>query len=195
MLSQKQPLGNKLRRYALVTLLLAVGLLWASCKPKQVAKTVTESKTQKDSVHIEVREVLRAIPVLIPVDSASIKALVKCPDGGQPIIIYKADTTKHAQDKGNKGRAQVDLSIDNKGNLVAKATCDELEQLVYAKDRIINYWTGRYQAYEKQEKTTYTTRYIPAWVWWLLGGNILFFLLCCLGTFLYLKHKLSPLPI
>lgn len=146
---------------------LLIAALATACKTKTV-QTVTDIK--RDSTHTEVREVLRAIPVTTPPDSAAIKAMVICPDGAEPILIYKHDTIKVIKEVGHK-QASVGLAL-YKGSLTATANCNELEQLVYAKDQYIAHYSKLYEAHKNELFKTVTLTKIPAWCWYLLVANL-----------------------
>lgn len=182
---------------AVVPYMFVLGLLLAAlapaCKTKpQQQHTVTD--VRHDSTHTEVREVLRAIPVVVPADSAAIMAMVQCPGELPPFIVYQTDTVTKIVEKG-RNQASINLSLVN-GVLTAKANCNELEQLVYAKDQYITHYTKLYQQYKDELFKTTTVTYIPPAVYWFIGFNILLILYLIYRGYKWVQKKrlqLSPI--
>lgn len=158
----------KVRHTFLLGLLMAA--LATACKTKVEQHT---SEIKHDSTHTEVREVVRAIPVKVAADSAFIMSLVHCP----PVIVerdtYYVQPVAIPETKAIGHRnASINISLVD-GVLKAKANCNELEQLVWAKDQYITHYTKLYEQYKDSLVKTSKVPYIPSWVWWLLGINIL----------------------
>jgi hypothetical protein len=94
--------------------LILLGCLIMACSSCKTSKSVTTNTTTKDSVNVDVRTVIKDSIVYTKVDSAAIKALVKCPDGkliNMPAIVSKSKTAKAS------------FEIKN-GIAIAKCVCD-----------------------------------------------------------------------
>lgn len=157
----------KVRHTFLLGLLMAA--LATACKTKVEQHT---SEIKHDSTHTEVREVVRAIPVKVAADSAFIMSLVHCP----PVIVerdtYYVQPVAIPETKAIGHRnASINISLVD-GVLKAKANCNELEQLVYAKDQYISRYTKLYKEHKNSLFKTTPVPYVPRWVYWLVGLNI-----------------------
>ena len=177
-------------RYALLLGLLIAALATA-CKTKVEQHT---SEIKHDSTHTIVREVVRAIPVVVPADSAYIMSLVHCP----PVIVerdtYYVQPVEIPQTKAIGHRnASISISLVD-GVLKAKANCSELEQLVYAKDQYISRYTKLYKEHKDSLFKTTKVPYVPGWVYWLVGINILLAAYYIIRLIIWVKTKLTPIP-
>ena len=144
--------------YKIFTILLLIISL-GSCSKKLMptVETVIKETITTDTVYVPKEKI-----VTIPGDSVTIYEAIPCPD----VVYYKEATSK----SGNV-KATVNIS---KGNLQVDCKTDSLVERIK--------WL---EAHSSQVKTTEKTvtvtlppkRWIPKWVWWLLGINIVYVLL------------------
>lgn len=135
---------------------IALLLLLAGCSKKLSpgVETLIKETTTTDTVYVPKDSL-----IFIPADSVYIIDQIPCPD---------LDYFKEAKSK--TGNVKTTVSI-NKGNLKVDCKTDSLEKRIQ--------WL---EAHSNQVKTTEKTvtitlppkRWIPKWVWWLLGINIFY---------------------
>lgn len=139
-----------------ITTILLLIISLASCSKRMLPTVETEIKETitTDTVYVPKEKI-----VTIPGDSVTIYEAIPCPD-----VVYH----KEATSKSGNVKATVNIS---KGNLQVDCKTDSLEQRIK--------WL---EAHSNQVKTITKTvtitpppkRYIPKWVWWLLGINIIY---------------------
>ena len=138
----------------LTILLLVIGLVSCSKRLTPSVETVIKETITTDTVYVPKEKI-----VTIPGDSITIHDTIPCPG-----LVYHKEVTS----KSGNVKATVDI---NKGNLQVDCKTDSLIQRIQ--------WL---EAHSKQvttlEKTVTITpppkRWIPRWVWWLLGINIVY---------------------
>lgn len=136
-------------------------LLMVSCKTKQ--QVIAE---QRDSVYIE-----RLVPVAIPADSATIKALLECNTNGRVVLSQlRTESTKNAY---------LTFLLDSLGNLQME-TIVKRDTLYVKSDSIhIKEVVTQYEYIEKQ---------LGRWDAFILRfGNWMFGGLCCVLLFFIVK--------
>ncbi len=136
--------------------ILSLIILTASCSKRLLpsVETVTKETITTDTVYVPKEKI-----ITIPGDSVLIHDSIDCPD-----LVYHKD----AVSKSGNVKASVNIS---KGSLQVDCKTDSLLQRIA--------WL---EAHSKQvtvkEKTITITpppkRWIPKWVWWLLGLNIIY---------------------
>lgn len=144
-----------------VAIILAI-VVFASCRtPKTiiVEKTVIKDSTVRDTL----RET-KDTTIYIPGDTVSIHDSVPCPDAKYSKEVKKGGTT-----------AKVSL---NNGKLDVECKTDSLQLIIQMLRREVI----RLSNFISVERTTteqvpleVPKPYIPKWVWWLVGFNVLYF--------------------
>lgn len=147
--------------------ILIISLTACSKRLQPSVNTDTKETITNDTVYVPQEKV-----VIIPGDTVEIYEAIPCPD-----VTYH----KEATSKTGNVKATVNIS---KGNLTVNCATDSLVQRIQ--------WLEAHSRQVKESKTTITItppakRWIPKWVWWLLGFNIIYF-----GLKLYLKFYKIP---
>ena len=94
---------KRLFDFTLIMLILSIGMCFMSCR--SIKYVPIELKT--DSIIVD-----RLIPVQLPADSSTIRALMECDENGRVILRWL--------DIANSKNAEAQLKIDSLGNLIAK---------------------------------------------------------------------------
>ena len=132
--------------------LFLITLVSCSKKLQPSVETVIKETVTTDTVYVPKEKV-----ITIPGDTVEIYEAIPCPD----VVFHKEATSK-------SGNVKATVNI-NKGNLTVDCKTDSLQQRIQ--------WL---EAHSKQVKTFEKTvtikppprRFIPKWVWWLLGITI-----------------------
>jgi len=154
--------------------LLAIIFIMSSCsvKKKFTSDTVRDSiVVVKDSIRVEIREVVRDTTILVPADSALIRALLECDSLGQVRIKEISELRT-----GQKTKPSIKIT-DN----TIEIECKVDSHLVYL------YWKDRYekqQSFSDKAEAVNTSLIVKEKIvkkrlpWWIyLAGGILAILL------------------
>lgn len=165
-LKNEPPMRKDAMLKSLLYLLLYVLVLCSCCPCKNIGSEVEREK--KDSTWTKVETRWRDTVITTPVDSAAIKALVICPEGGvinMPELISKTN------------RATAKAKIVN-NQLRVSCKCDGLELRLKLRDITIEKY--RLALDRSSELKIRSEKYIPRWVK----------ILACIGAGLALYHAI-----
>lgn len=144
----------------LVLLLLAIAAI--SCSRKS---TISKSETvtvYRDSVYEKQTVVFDTL--LLPGDSILTFITVECDS--------VTNKPKPATSKSKSNNLTQDVSIDANGNLTARCIADSLMQIIISKDRVLSRYKEQLNSQKDSKTQVIEKRYIPKWVWYSLGANL-----------------------
>lgn len=151
-------------------LFLISGILVVGCGRKAMPSTTTEVR---DSVVIQ--EVERLIKVPVPGETMTFTEYIHCDSITHKPVPMRRNVAK--------GRARLDVKVEQDGRLTVAGACDSLEMAVVVRDKII-----RQMRLEKKSTIRIEYEHKPYWydlaARWIAGATILI-----VGGYLFIKLR------
>lgn len=159
-------------------------LLVVGCSRK-VAPSITI--VEKDSVASKITP--RNVAVTLPGDSVTVEGLIEVEKiKGDSLHEKTKPLFKTEHWKAKSKTASVDVKVDAKGKITAKANCDSLTTVVQAMDKELFHYRKESKK-EVEVREVYKTRQIDIVCRWITGITLLLFIGILAGKYL----KFNPL--
>lgn len=144
-------------RWLLISLIWLIYGLFIFCSCRSVKYVPIETTT--DTMVVE-----RLVPVEIPPDSSTIRALMECDENGKVVLKWL--------DIANSRNAEAQLKIDSLGNLIAKMKTRP--DTIYKPSNIIRITTTKKEPYPVEQPLTKWQQFILNIGWYALIIAIVF---------------------